>query len=71
MLLAEDGFNGSLRFRNVLHDDAVIVQRVTCGIIQPQAAEDQGGEHQEEQDRDQQQRTNGCQYLSDSFSVFP
>ena len=28
MLLAEDGFNGSLRFRNVLHDDAVIDWRI-------------------------------------------
>ena len=71
MFLPQDGFDRCFCFRDVLHDDAVIVQRVACGIIQPQAPEDQGGEHQDEQDREHQQGGKSSQYLPDDFPVFP
>ena len=71
MLLPQDGFNGGFRLRNVLHDEGIVIQYVTGGIIQPGVPKDQGGEHQDEQDGDQQQCADGRQYLPGCFPVFP
>ncbi len=71
MLFPQDGFYAGFRFRDVLHDDLIVVQDVLRDIIKAAVPEDQGGQHQDEQDREHQKEQQGAEDGKDGFTVFP
>ena len=71
MLFPQDGFYAAFRFRNVFHDDLIVVQDVFRDIIKAAVPKDQGGQHQDEQDREHQKEQQGAEDRKDGLTVFP